>query len=68
MPVGTRFTTADFAACVGRKTLVPCGIEGAEQERRDPEAALALRGTDLIVESQQCLAAGITRLLNNATC
>ena len=61
--VGARFTADDFAAYAGRKTLVLCDIEGAERELLDPEAAPALRGMDLIVESQDCVAAGTTRLL-----
>ena len=40
-----------------------CDIEGAERELLDPEAAAALRGMDLIVESHDCVAAGTTRLL-----
>ena len=61
--VGERFTTDDFAAYAGHKTLVLCDIEGAEKELLDPQAAPALRGMDLIVESHDCLVPGITRLL-----
>ena len=61
--VGARFTADDFAAYAGQKTLVLCDIEGAERELLDPEAAPALRGMDLIVESHDCVAAGTTRLL-----
>ena len=61
--VGARFKADDFAAYAGRKTLVLCDIEGAERELLDPEAAPALRGMDLIVESHDCVAAGTTRLL-----
>ena len=61
--VGARFTADDFAAYAGRKTLVLCDIEGAERELLDPEAAPALRGMDLIVESHDCVAAGTTKLL-----
>ena len=60
---GRGSTADDFAAYAGRKTLVLCDIEGAERELLDPEAAPALRGMDLIVESHDCVAAGTTRLL-----
>ena len=63
MRVEARFTTDDFAAYAGQKTLVLCDIEGAEKELLDPEAAPALRGMDLIVESHDCVVPGISRLL-----
>ncbi len=63
--LGARFTRDDFAAYAGQKTLVLCDIEGAEKELLDPEAAPALRGMDLIVESHDCVVPGITRLLTD---
>ena len=63
--VAARFTTDDFATFAGQKTLVLCDIEGTEKELLDPEAAPALRGMDLIVESHDCVVAGITGLLTD---
>lgn len=61
--VGGLFTPADFAAYAGQKVLLMCDIEGAERELLDPALAPALEGMDLIVESYECLIAGITQLL-----
>lgn len=61
--IGALFKPEDFAAYAGRKVLVLCDIEGAERGLLDPAAAPALAGMDLIVESHECLAPGITRLL-----
>jgi hypothetical protein len=61
--VGGSFTPADFAAYAGQKVLLMCDIEGAERELLDPQASPALRGMDIIVESHECLIAGITQLL-----
>jgi hypothetical protein len=60
--VGGLFTPADFAAHAhGRhRVLVLCDIEGAERELLNPQAAPALAGMDLIVESHECLLPGIT--------
>jgi hypothetical protein len=49
--IGGAFECSDFAAFAGRKTLVLCDIEGAEQALLDPAVAPALRGFDLIVET-----------------
>ena len=61
--VGALFKPEDFAAYAGQKVLVLCDIEGAEQALLDPQLAPALAGMDLIVESHECLVAGITQTL-----
>ncbi|MDP2759331.1 MAG: class I SAM-dependent methyltransferase [Sideroxyarcus sp.] len=61
--VGALFRPEDFAAHAGQRVLVLCDIEGAERELLDPVSAPALAGMDLIVESHECLVAGITKLL-----
>lgn len=64
--VGGLFTPADFASQAprsGERVLVLCDIEGAEAELLNPQAAPALSGMDLIVESHECLRAGITAAL-----
>ena len=63
--VGGLFTHQDFAAYANHKTLVFCDIEGAEKELLNPALAPALKGMDLIVESHECLSAGITQELVN---
>ncbi len=57
------FTPADFAAFAGQHVLLMCDIEGAERELLSPEAAPALKGMDIIVESHDCMIPGITQLL-----
>ena len=47
----------------GGRVLVLCDIEGAQRELLDPQAAPALAGMDLIVESHECLQPGITQIL-----
>lgn len=61
--IGALFRCQDFAAYAGERTLVLCDIEGGEEELLQPEAAPALAGMDLIVESHECLRPGITNLL-----
>lgn len=63
--VGALFQSADFATYAGSKVLVLCDIEGAERDLLNPEAAPALSGMDLIVESHECLLPGIPQLLIN---
>jgi hypothetical protein len=61
--VGALFKPTDFAAHPANpahRVLVLCDIEGAEHELLNPQATPALRGMDLIVESHECLRAGIT--------
>jgi hypothetical protein len=57
------FKPDDFHAHSGRRVLVFCDIEGAELELIDPQAAPALLGMDIIVESHECLIPGVTRTL-----
>jgi hypothetical protein len=57
------FTPADITNYASRKVLLMCDIEGAERELLDPELAPSLKGMDIIVESHECLTAGITQLL-----
>ena len=40
-----------------------CDIEGAEDELLDPSLAPALKELDIIVESHECIRAGITQRL-----
>jgi len=61
--VGALFKPADFGAYAGQRVLVLCDIEGAEAELLNPQAAPALAGMDLIVESHECLKPGITQAL-----
>lgn len=61
--VGALFKPEDFAQYGNRRVLVLCDIEGAELDLLRPEAAPALAGMDLIVESHECLRSGITQTL-----
>jgi hypothetical protein len=61
--VGGKFGTQDFAKFEKEEALVFCDIEGGEKELLDPEVAPALRKLDIIVESHECLCAGITQTL-----
>jgi predicted O-methyltransferase YrrM len=61
--VGNLFKPQDFERYQGTSTLVLCDIEGAEKELLNPEIASALKAMDLIVESHECLAPGITQNL-----
>lgn len=61
--VGAIFKPEDFARHADQKTLVLCDIEGAERDLLDPVRAPALTGMDIIVESHECLVAGMTRML-----
>jgi SAM-dependent methyltransferase len=61
--VGALFKPEDFQAYANQKVLVLCDIEGAENDLLNPEAAPALKGMDLIVESHECLIPGITQKL-----
>jgi hypothetical protein len=40
-----------------------CDIQGAERELLDPQPTPTLKGMDIIVESHECLIAGIKQLL-----
>jgi len=61
--VGGLFSPSNFADYDHESTLVFCDIEGAELELLDPEIAPTLKSMDLIVESHECLRAGITDAL-----
>jgi hypothetical protein len=63
LQVGALFKPQDFAAYAGQRVLVLCDIEGAEGELLNPQAASALAGMDMIVESHECLKPGITQAL-----
>lgn len=63
--IGGFFQPEQFAEHAGKKTLVLCDIEGAEQGLLDPARAPALRDLDVIVESHECLVPGITQELIN---
>ena len=58
-----QLTPSNFADYDQSSTLVFCNIEGAELELLDPEIAPALKSMDIIVESHECLRAGITDAL-----
>ena len=61
--IGGLFEPADFAAYADQRVLLLCDIEGAERTLLDPEQSPALKGMDIIVESHECLTAGITQTL-----
>ena len=61
--IGGLFTPESFAVHAGQDVLLMCDIEGAERDLLDPAASPALQGMDIIVESHECLTAGITQLL-----
>ena len=61
--IGGLFEPADFAAYADQQVLLLCDIEGAERALLDPEQSPALKGMDIIVESHECLTAGITQTL-----
>lgn len=63
LQVGALFKPEDFAAYAGQRVLVLCDIEGAEGELLNPQAAPAMAGMDMIVESHECLKPGITQAL-----
>ena len=49
----------------GARTLILCDIEGAEELVLDPSSVAALREADLLVESHDHLAPGVTELLQS---
>lgn len=61
--IGARFDHAGFAALPQDRTLIICDIEGGEGDLLDPALAPALAGFDLIVESHDCIAPGMTERL-----
>ena len=61
--IGGLFEPEDFAAYADQQVLLLCDIEGAERDLLDPVQSPALKGIDIIVESHECLTAGITQTL-----
>jgi len=58
--VGGEFLPSEFARYTNQNVLLMCDIEGGELELLNPSRWPALREMDLIVESHECLHAGIT--------
>ena len=54
--IGNAFTSVDIAAFAGRKVLLLCDVEGAEQALLDPETSPALCDFDLVVEAHDAQA------------
>lgn len=63
--IGGLFMPADFAVHAGKNVLLMCDIEGAERELLNPQVSPALQSMDIIVESHECLTAGVTQLLTD---
>jgi hypothetical protein len=61
--VGGLFKPKDFEAFAGRRCLVVCDIEGAEDDLLRPDLAPALAGMSLIVESHEVFRPGLTARL-----
>ena len=53
-------THADFALCDGRRALVLCDIEGAEEALLDPVAAPGLAGAGILVEVHDLMRPGLS--------
>ncbi|MEM7268721.1 MAG: hypothetical protein AAF401_05655 [Pseudomonadota bacterium] len=58
--IGATFSSADFALCLEKRTIVFCDIEGAEDELLRPEASPGLAAADILVESHEILKPGLT--------
>ncbi len=61
--IGGKFEPKDFSLFDDPMTLVLCDIEGAELELLQPSLAESLKKKSIIVESHECLRAGITNTL-----
>lgn len=61
--IGGLFTHADFAMCEGRRAVVICDIEGAEDALLDPVAAPGLRHADILVEVHEGRTKGLAARL-----
>jgi SAM-dependent methyltransferase len=61
--VGGLWSHADFAVCLGAKTVVICDIEGAEGELLDPVAAPGLMRADVLVEVHEGMRPGLLAIL-----
>ncbi len=55
----------DFDICADHPTLVVCDIEGAEADLLDPARAMGLRHADILVETHDCIAPGLSRLISD---
>ncbi len=53
----------DFAACKSGKTVVICDIEGGEVDLLDPAKATGLLQADILVETHDCMTAGLSDLI-----
>jgi len=61
--VGALFKPEDFALYANQRLLLLCDIEGGERDLLNPDAAPALKGMDIIMESHECQIPGITQTL-----
>lgn len=58
--IGGLMQHADFAVCAQQNTLVLCDIEGAEAELLDPARAQGLLAADILVETHDTFAPGLS--------
>ena len=58
--IGPEFLHGDFGKYKSKNVLVICDIEGGELELLDMSLAPSISGMDIIVESHECIAKGIT--------
>lgn len=63
MQFGGVVTHSDFDRCTTAKTLVICDIEGAEAALLDPISAPGLLAADILVETHDCITAGLSTQL-----
>lgn len=63
--LGGLMTHQDFDICADQSTLVICDIEGAEADLLDPARANGLRHADILVETHDCITAGLSALISN---
>lgn len=61
--VGAEATPKDLALCEGRKALVLCDIEGAEETLLDPSRAPGLAAADILVEVHELMRPGLCATL-----
>lgn len=61
--IGGTLAGEDFARFAGRRAVVICDIEGAEDALLDPAAYPALAGMDVLVECHDCFKPGMSKLL-----
>ncbi len=59
LEIGGEVGHADFAICTGRKSVILCDIEGAEDALLDPVMAPSLLGADILVEVHEGGNAGL---------